>query len=204
MNKRTVALSQEDYRAIITAIQNGFQYEQDGNTKKFRANIKLATILQLEANTGLRIGDILDLTLSKIVKDGNRRRFDVIEQKTKKPRTFTIPESVYSFLTDYAMQNNITKDQPLFVGNNGKKISERAIQKQLAIVCDYLGLDGISTHSFRKTFATTAYTDSNYNIELVRQLLQHSSTSTTQRYIGIGTKQIEEALQGTASKLLIG
>jgi len=204
MNKKTVALSAEDYREIITTIQNGFEYEQDGKQKKFRANIQLATILQLEANTGMRIGDILNMTMASIVKDGNRRRLDITEQKTGKKREFTIPDGVYSFLNEYAMENGIAKDQPLFNGNKGKRISERAIQKQLAIVCGYLGIEGVSTHSFRKTFATTVYEDSGYNAELVRQLLQHSNISTTQRYLGIGTKQIEEALQGTVSKLLIG
>lgn len=205
MNKKTVALSAEDYREIITAIQNGFEYEQDGKQKKFRANIQLATVLQLEANTGMRIGDILSLTMANIKKDGCRYRLDVIEQKTGKARQFTIPTNVYAFLSEYAMNNNIGKDDFLFtVGNNKRQITERAIQKQLKIVCDYLGIENVSTHSFRKTFATIAYTDSNYNIELVRQLLQHSSTSTTQRYIGIGSKQIEEALQTVTSKLLIG
>lgn len=205
MNKKTVALSAEDYREIITAIQNGFQYEQDGKQKKFRANIQLATILQLEANTGMRIGDILNMTMASIKKDGSRHRLDIIEQKTGKARQFTVPTDVYLFLSEYAMNNDIGKDDFLFtVGSSKRKITERAIQKQLKIVCDYLGIESVSTHSFRKTFATTAYTDSNYNIELVRQLLQHSSTSTTQRYIGIGTKQIEEALQTVTSKLLIG
>lgn len=32
-------------------------------------------------------------------------------------------------------------------------ITERAVQKQLHIVCDYLGYEGISTHSFRKWYA---------------------------------------------------
>ena len=74
MNKKTVALSQEDYRAIITAVQNGFEYEQDGKQKKFRANIQLATVLQLEANLGLRISDILTLTMASIKKDGPKYR----------------------------------------------------------------------------------------------------------------------------------
>ena len=93
MNKKTVALSQEDYRAIITAIQNGFEYEQDGHTKKFRSNIQLATILQLEANLGLRISDILTLTMASIKKDGSRHRLDITEKKTGKARQFTVPRS---------------------------------------------------------------------------------------------------------------
>lgn len=197
MNKKTVALDLEDYRAIITNIQNGFEYEQDGKKKKFRANIQLATILQLEANLGLRISDILALKMSSIKKDGDRHRLDITEKKTGKARQFTVPDNVYAFLSEYAMNRGRGKDDAIF------DIGERAAQKQLKIVCDFLGIDGISTHSFRKTFATNAYTDSNYNIELVRELLQHSNTATTQRYIGIGSKQIEGTIQSVTNKLLM-
>lgn len=77
-------------------------------------------------------------------------------------------------------------------------ISERAIQKQLALVCDWLGYEGISTHSFRKWYATEIYKDSGYDIALVQRLLQHSSASVTQRYIGIEPQRIESAIQSHA------
>ena len=65
----------------------------------------------------------------------------------------------------------------------------------LQLVCDYLGYDNVSTHSFRKLFASSIYMNNGYNIELVRVLLQHSSIATTQRYIGLQRREIEEALQ---------
>ena len=73
-------------------------------------------------------------------------------------------------------------------------ITERAVQKQLKIVCDYLGYDNISTHSFRKMFASQIYQNNDYNIILVQQLLQHSTPAVTQKYIGISSKDIETAL----------
>ena len=74
-------------------------------------------------------------------------------------------------------------------------LSERQIQKHLKAACDYLGIYGVSTHSFRKYFATCILVENDYNIELVRILLQHSSVIVTQKYIGIQQKQIEDALQ---------
>lgn len=199
-NVKTVSLTTEEYVSFIETIQNGFTYtDKKGVTHKFRKNPQLAIILQLQANVGLRIGDILRLRLSDIVKDGSRYCFDDYkEQKTGKKRSFTIPNSVYQFICAYCMEHGISKDQPLF------DVTERAIQKQLAIVSDYLGIDRVSTHSFRKTFATMIYNDSGYNLELVKELLQHSSSVTTQRYIGINSKQVENALQMVSSKLLIG
>ena len=70
------------------------------------------------------------------------------------------------------------------------------VQKQLRIVCDYLDYEGISTHSFRKRYATEIYNANGYDIVLVQRLLQHSSAATTQRYIGIESQRIEQAIEG--------
>ena len=77
-------------------------------------------------------------------------------------------------------------------------ITARAVQKQLHIVCDYLGYEKISTHSFRKWYATEIYKANGYDIALVQRLLQHSSTEVTQRYIGIEPQRIERAIEGHA------
>ena len=80
-------------------------------------------------------------------------------------------------------------------------ITARAVQKQLSLVCDYLGYQGISTHSFRKWYATEIYKNNGYDIALVQRLLQHSSTAVTQRYIGIEPQRIETAIQNHAQLL---
>ena len=185
MNKRTVALTDKQYTSIITAIKGGFYYS--GRT--YAPNERIATALTLEANLGMRISDILNLHFCDIIKDGERYRLNISEIKTGKERVFTVPEEIRSYIDEYRIRNHMTEQQRLF------DLSERQIQKHLKATCEYLGLDGISTHSFRKYFATQIYINNGYNIELVRQLLQHSSAAVTQRYIGIQQKQVETALQ---------
>ena len=58
--------------------------------------------------------------------------------------------------------------------------------------------EGISTHSFRKWYATEIYKANGFDIALVQRLLQHSSATTTQRYIGIEPQRIEQAIQNHA------
>ena len=186
MNKKTVALTNEQYEKIIETISNGFICS-DGHIVK--PNRRIATVLSLEANLGLRISDILQLRLSVIIRDGNRYRLDIVEKKTKKKRECTVPIEIYSYIQNYALENNINPAAKLF------NISERTVQNHLQLVCDHLGYFNISTHSFRKFFATSIYQNNSFNIELVRVLLQHSSVVTTQRYIGIGSKEIENALK---------
>lgn len=188
-NKKTLALTEENYKKIIETMKTGFMYkDHDGQERKFNPNDKVATALVVEANLGLRISDILALRLKDIVKDGNRYRLDITEQKTGKTRNFTVPGEIYRYLENYTLKNNNKPTARIF------DLSERAIQKQLKIVADYLGLEGIGTHSFRKFFATQVYINNGYNIELVRTLLQHSNSAITQRYIGIQQKDVEDAL----------
>ena len=185
MNKRTRAIDEETYKLIISTMQKGFEYQGVIHKK----NEKISTVLQLEYNLGLRIGDILNLTMDNFVKDGGRYRLNIHEQKTGKYRNFTVPVEIYNFIRDYAYENNINPKAKLF------PITERAVLKHLKVTCDHLELEGIGTHSFRKAFATNMYVNNHYNIELVRVLLQHSSVTVTQRYIGIGSRELETAIE---------
>ena len=56
----------------------------------------------------------------------------------------------------------------------------------------------VSTHSFRKWHAIEIYKSNGYDVALVQRLLQHSSASTTQRYIGIEPQRIEQAIESHA------
>ncbi len=158
-------------------------------------NVSRILVVVLEGNLGLRISDILSLRLSDIVRDGDRYRLEITEQKTKKKRVFTVPLVIQQYIENYCLRNGIGKTERIF------NLTERAISKQLALVCDYLGFEGIGTHSFRKWYATEIYKNNGYDITLVQRLLQHSSASITQRYIGIEPQRIEEAIEGHAQLL---
>ena len=135
MNKKTKALTTEQYKEIIQTMKEGFC--------GCRPNERIATALVLEGNLGLRISDIVKLRPCDIVRDGDRYRLEIVEQKTGKRRVFTVPLVIAQYVENYCLRNGIAREDLIF------PITERAVQKQLAIVCDYLGFEGISTHSFR-------------------------------------------------------
>ncbi len=184
MNKTTVALSKEEYEKVVSTIQYGFEYK---NTKCY-PNPQIATALIIQANTGLRIGDLLNLKLSSIVRENGRYHFNIVEQKTKKKRTFTIAPEVYTYMQEYALANGIKPDSKLF------NISSRGVNKHLKKVCDYLGMEGIGTHSFRKFFCQSIYENNGYNIMLIKTLLQHASIACSQKYLCVSPQVVEKAL----------
>lgn len=152
----------------------------------------------VQACLGLRICDILNLRMDSFVRDGDRWRLDIYEQKTKKPRTFTVPLEVYNFVQNYAYSNGISASAKLF------DVSARQVERQIQKVIAKMGLskNRFGTHSYRKFFAQKMYVESNYNIELVRVLLQHSNTLITQRYLNIGSREIESALAASAKNIV--
>lgn len=184
---KTRALEKKQYKEIIETIRNGFL--------NVRPNNQVATCLVLEANLGARIGDILSLKKDDIIRDGDRYRLDIVEQKTKKKRIFTIPKEIYNYIAQYCIDNHKQSNEKMFT------ITTRQVQRILSKAVDFLGYEEISTHSFRKFYATQIYLDNNYNIMLVKELLQHASIETTQKYIGIGTEELEKAIQNNLNLL---
>jgi len=196
-NKKTVALTKEQYMDIMDAMETGGY--------GFRPNKTIAMALRLEANLGLRLSDIVPYTdkhgkahhglrLCDIVREAGRYHLSIAEVKTGKPRTFTVPQELYSYIQGYCIDNGIGKTDPIC------PVSERRVQKYLESVCSTLdSVDepfiNISTHSFRKFYATDIYVNNGYDIVLVQKLLQHSSPAITQRYIGIDPQQVETAIQ---------
>ena len=176
-------LEYEEYMTIITLCQKGFTYKDEYGVKHiFRPNKQLAMTFMLQANLGLRISDVLKLKPSTFKND----KLEVIEKKTGKLQYRTINRNLKELIYEYALENNIKSNDYLI------QVKVRAIQKQLSIIANYLNLTNISSHSFRKLFGVTVYNKTNGNIELLKELFNHSNISTTQRYIKVSQKQIDE------------
>jgi len=176
----TRPLDINEYKKIIGLMTNGF-INMDGRV--FRKNSQVALALQLQASLGLRIGDVLRLQMNNF----QNGRLETKETKTDKLQYREINRDVFDRIKDYAIENKLSQTSKLF------DIDVRAVQKQLKLVTVFLGLNNISTHSFRKLFATTAYEQNQSNIELVKELLNHSSIATTQRYIKVSQQAIDRA-----------
>ena len=78
----TRIITHDEYKSIVTTLRNGFYL----NKISHKPNDMIATALVVESNLGLRIGDVLNLKLSSIIKDGDRYRLDIVEKKTGKKR----------------------------------------------------------------------------------------------------------------------
>lgn len=182
-SKATRPLTEEEFNKIISILKFGVKYkDKRGASRRIEPNLQVALILSVQATIGFRINDILRMKLKDI--RGNKLAF--IEQKTKKLQYRKVNINFIEALQDYAINNNLGLDDYLF------NTTARNIQMRLKKVTEYLGYNYIGTHSFRKFYAVNAYRASNNNLEMVRNLLNHSSVSVTQRYINVDQDKIDE------------
>lgn len=150
--------------------------------------IKLRSETAIQANLGCRIGDILHLSLSSLVRDGDHYRMDIIEEKTGKARRHQVPEPVYIYIRDYCAENGINPERRIF------QFTERAVQKALKAAREYLDMPQTSTHSFRKFAGQQIYKNSGHDIEATREFFQHASVTTTQKYLAKSSEQLAQAI----------
>lgn len=188
----TNTLTEDQFIQIMNHIKNGFSYEENKKIKKFRPNDKLFIVLLVQATTGLRIGDVIKLEPRNIVGANIR----LIEEKTGKEQFREISSQTIALLSDYIIDQNISPRDPII-----KRCSVRNVQKNLKIVTSHLGFEDISTHSFRKYYGTSVYKESGYDIELVRRILNHSSVTTTQKYLGITKEEIDSISKSVSDNI---
>jgi integrase len=150
---------------------------------RIRPNSQIYLIVLIQLNTGLRIGDVLSLRRKNI----NNSFLNIKERKTNKIQNRRINSDIYNIIEDYCKKRKIKYEEKIF------DVGVRWVQKYLQKIAKIIDIYGMSTHSFRKTYAHLQYINSNCNVELVRKLLNHSSISVTQRYLGINDDEVNLA-----------
>ena len=173
-------LTEDEYIKIITTLKEGTTYTKDGITKTILPNYQVALALVIEATTGLRISDVLKLKVSDFLKE----KLEIREKKTNKLQYRKINSQLIAQVNKYAISNRLGEDD--YVIN----CSERNVQRYLKFAVESLNYENIGTHSFRKYYAQYVYNQTK-DIRIVQALLNHSSTDTTERYLGINYEEID-------------
>ena len=146
--------------------------------------------------TGLRISDILRIRWKELLGDS----FQITEQKTGKVRSIKIVPAFRGIINEtYAGQ---TLDSFVFCStsynseNSNKAISVVAANKRIKKAFHKYGIEtqNASSHTLRKTFARRIWEFNGKTDEALiylSELLGHSSTKMTRKYIGITKQRID-------------
>lgn len=142
-------------------------------------------------NSALRISDLLNIKYSDIQNSS----ITLKEGKTGKTREIDLNNSAMAVVN--RRRNDNPDDVYLFqVHSNrasGKPVSRESVARMFKQVGDKLNIK-LGTHSMRKTRGYAMY-KAGASIELICKVLNHSSTATTLRYIGIEKEDVQKTYE---------
>lgn len=158
-------------------------------------NLRDHCLFIMGINSGLRVSDLLSLTLSSVIDNGRiTDRIILREKKTGKAKSFPISDNAKKAIAEYlSTRKGADDDEPLFMSDKGgNAIRRETAWRILNQAAEAVGIkDSIGTHTMRKTFGYHAYKQGT-DITVLMRILNHSAPSVTLRYIGITQEQLDD------------
>ena len=156
-------------------------------------------LFALGIGTGYRAGDLVSLKVRDIKEALYHDYFRIMESKkekcknirecNRKPREVKVVEKLKVLLRKFI--RNKKDYEYVFQSRKGvnQHISVGHVSRILKDAGNYFGLRNISAHSMRKTYAYRIYKESNNNIVLVKEMLNHTDVEVTKKYLGLSREE---------------
>ncbi len=161
------------------------------NTRKERRNYVLLTLLY---DSAARLNELLNLKVKDLRLDNEPSVF--LLGKGRKERCVPIMSKTKELLEKYIDENSLTNSSYLFSNSKKEKLNSRTIQ---IMISKYNNTTkNITPHSFRRSRAIHLL-EAGVDIIYIRDLLNHSSIITTERYAKASVEYKRKMLEKTYS-----
>ncbi len=166
--------------------------EQPGLSKN-PAALRDAAILELMYASGLRVSELVNLTMNSINWQAG---YVVVMGKGRKERVVPVGRSAYDLLRRYVEEarNDLVKGKStnfLFLNRSGRLFSRQGLWKLVKKYSRLAGLeDKVHPHTFRHTFATHLL-EGGADLRAVQIMLGHADISTTQIYTHVTRERLK-------------
>ena len=174
------------------------EYQNLIATVRFRAtpyylSRDLAIVILL-LGTGIRLSELVGLTLDRINLESNDRNIKVCG-KGNKERTIPLTSEVTSVLRQYLKQRPEVESNHLFISRLGDELHARSVY---GLIKKYLKAASINkkvaVHALRHTFGASMLR-SGANLVVIQALLGHKKLETTRRYLHINDIDLRNAVE---------
>ena len=120
--------------------------------------------------------------------------------KTGQSRRFTLPPAACQWLQAWREVCPTTKRGWVFPGQAGQPLSVRGAQAAISKLAEKVGIDGVSSHSFRRSALTAAH-QAGLSLREVAEISGHRSLAALERYLDQDAARVKAE---AARSLLVG
>jgi len=151
-------------------------------------------IMELFYSTGMRLSELVKLNMGDLNPD---KQLVLVSGKGGKDRLIPFGNSAKFTLVEYLKSRNISfefaaEKDPLFISNHKKRISISTVQRRIRNYIKQVSKgQRLGPHILRHSFATHLL-DKGADIRSVKDLLGHSSLSSTQVYTHIQSEKLKK------------
>ncbi len=157
-------------------------------------------LFEVGVNCGLRVSELVNLDVGDVWRfDAPVSRLELTRTKGAKPRAVPLNGKAKASLSALISEKHrggdrLDGDAPLFLNADGHRLTRRGADYVLRSIFDECRITGkVTTHSLRKTFATTML-NRGVQLRVIQVLLGHSSLATTERYLSVTDDQLSQAV----------
>ena len=150
-------------------------------------------ILQLLRHTGVRVSELVNLTLEDLQISERKGQITVRYGKGGRYREIPLNRDARRALREYLAVRPKVEDKHLFIGQRGNGLGRAAVYDVVTKYARLAGLEDVSPHTLRHTFGKLAL-DEGENLVTVAHLMGHSRLDTTAIYTQPSRKDLEEAV----------
>ncbi|GAB4446518.1 MAG: site-specific tyrosine recombinase XerD [Anaerolineae bacterium] len=167
-------LTDEELSKLLTAAEQG---SRAGLVRRDVA------ILQLLAQTGLRVGELVNLKTDDLIFANPGLQLRVTTPSGGgEERRIPLPGDLCRTLEQYLQVRPAAASPHLFLSQEGRAISSRTVQRVVSQCARAARLEGVSAQVLRRTFATQLYRKTN-DLALVSRRLGHQTVGITEQYL---------------------
>jgi integrase len=143
------------------------------------------------ARTGLRKGELLDLTVDSVVQIGSAYWLHVPLGKLRSDRYIPLHPQLKQLLDEWVAQRPAGLREPWLFVERGRRIGKQRVQDAVAKVAGAAGIGRVTPHQLRHTLATQAI-NRGMSLEAIAALLGHRSMRMTMVYAKIADRTVAD------------
>lgn len=176
--------------------------EQQESLIEKSKNSRDRAILKLYLTTGLRVHELIALTLTQYNNRSENNEIVLTTTKGSHDRSIWLSDDVIEAIDEYLLHRKDSDVDNLFISNWGNKMDRSCIGRTIKTIAKRTEIFNedevrlIANHTMRRSISSTLVNEKNIPIDVIAEFLGHSNLASVKRYAKTSNDRVRMAMVG--------